>query len=465
MISKTRKLLQKYGLCYTIGKVIGKIYIRFLLGRVKVNRRITIKERKKEENTKFANNYCVSIVVPLYNTPENFLIQMIESVCTQTYANWQLCLTDGSDEKHGNVQSICQKYAKEDSRICYKKLEKNLGISENTNAGLEMARGEYIALFDHDDLLHPSALYEVMCCVETSGAEVIYTDEATFFGKESRLLSVHRKPDFFMENLCADNYICHLTVFKKSLLQITGGFRKEYDGSQDHDMIFRLCEVATKICHIPKVLYFWRAHENSVALHTEAKKYVVEAGVKAVKSHFARMNQKAIVEVLPVDMLMYRVTYEHPWSVEKDITIIYEEKNWMEKVHQTKSPFILLLQPKMKKPEKETLQFLLMHMAKDEVVAVAPMIVDERGKIIATGVKWDKKKKAYVPKYKGHSASEPGEMNELLTAAGMPAIVTGCMLLRTQLADENFLKKIRKGHSRGVLINEPRARICFLSCK
>lgn len=464
MVAKIQNWLQKYGVSYTVKKVIGKGVTRFLSGPLKVNRRLTAKERKRQENEKFTPQYTISVVVPLFNTPEVYLKQMIDSVQDQTYADWQLCLADGSDAEHGEVENICRKYAQEDSRICYKKLEDNRGISENTNACLEMVEGEYIALFDHDDLLHPSALYEVMRCIAASGADVVYTDEATFLGKETRLLSIHRKPDFYMENLCVDNYICHLTVFKKTLLEITGGFRKEYDGSQDHDMIFRLCEVAEKVCHIPKVLYFWRAHDNSVALHMDAKAYVADAGLRAVRSHLERVGQKAVVEVLPAEMLMYQVTYEHPWDVEKDITILYEE-NAAKEISKVTTPFILLLRSGMKTPEKDDLQLLLMHMAKKEVMAAAPMIVDERGKIIAAGVKWDEKKKDYVPKYKGHSASEPGEMNELLAAAGTPAIVTGCMLVRTQQADENSLKKIRKGQSEGLLINEPRARVRFSSCK
>lgn len=465
MVAKIQNWLQKYGVSYTVKKVIGKGVTRFLSGPLKVNRRLTAKERKRQENEKFTPQYTISVVVPLFNTPEVYLKQMIDSVQDQTYADWQLCLADGSDAEHGEVENICRKYAQEDSRICYKKLEDNRGISENTNACLEMVEGEYIALFDHDDLLHPSALYEVMRCIAASGADVVYTDEATFQGKETRLLSIHRKPDFYMENLCVDNYICHLTVFKKTLLEITGGFRKEYDGSQDHDMIFRLCEVAEKVCHIPKVLYFWRAHDNSVALHAEAKSYVVEAGLKAVRAHLERMRLKAEVEVMPVDMLMYQVMYEHSWNIEKDIAVIYEEKGWEKKVHEVSTPFVLLLQPGMEMPEKKDLQLLLMHMVKNNVAAAAPMIVNEKGRIYAAGTKWSRTHQAYVPKYKGHRVSEPGEMNELLAAAGTPAIVTGCMLVRTQQADENSLKKIRKGQSEGLLINEPRARVRFSSCK
>ena len=350
MIGKVKKWIKEYGIVYTVERLIEKLYTYFFIGYWNVNRKLTKRQRSEQESDSFSKNYCISIVVPLYNTPEIFLREMIESVLNQTYSNWQLCLADASDESHRYVKEICLQYIENETRIVYKKLPKNQGISENTNECLKMVTGEFVALLDHDDLLHPSALYEVAVCAEESQADLIYTDEATFLGKESRLLSVHRKPDFYMENLCANNYICHFTAFRKKLLEQTGGFRKEFDGSQDHDLIFRLCEVATKVCHIPKVLYFWRAHENSVALHTEAKEYVVQAGVKAIQAHLERMSLKGKVEVLPVDMLMYRVTYLCKWNADADVTVIYEESGWKKKLTHINTSFVLLLQPGIEMP-------------------------------------------------------------------------------------------------------------------
>ncbi len=162
------------------------------------------------------------------------------------------------------------------------KLEKNLGISGNTNACLEMAEGDYIGLFDHDDLLHPAALHEVMCAVCEQGADFIYTDENTFHETPKDAFCPHFKPDYAPDTLRSYNYICHFTVFQKKLLKEAGAFRSEFDGSQDYDMVLRLTEYAHKIVHIPEILYYWRAHKNSVAESIGAKPYTLAAARKAL---------------------------------------------------------------------------------------------------------------------------------------------------------------------------------------
>lgn len=251
----------------------------------------------KQCKTVFSKNIKFSIIVPLYNTPDKFLKQMIQSVLDQTYSNWELCLADGSDKKHANVKKICCKYAKDDpkKRIIYKKLEKNLGISENTNAAISLASGDYITLFDHDDLLHPSALYEVMNVICTNNADFIYTDENTFDTSPDKAYCPNFKPDYAPDTLRSYNYICHLTTFKTTLLKKTGLFRKEFDGSQDYDMILRLTECAEKIVHIPKILYYWRCHKNSVASDISAKPYTMTAAKKALAEHLRRVGLEGTV--------------------------------------------------------------------------------------------------------------------------------------------------------------------------
>ncbi len=257
----------------------------------------------------FPKQIKFSIVVPLFNTPEKFLREMIESVLNQTYSNFELCMADGSDKDHKYVGLICRQYMKKDKRIRYNKLEKNLGISENTNACLKMAAGDYIGLFDHDDLLHPAALHEVMRAICEENADFIYTDENTFHNSPNDAFCPHFKPDFAPDTLRANNYICHFTVFKKSLLEKTGVFRSECDGSQDFDMVLRLTEQAKKIVHIPKILYYWRAHKNSVADSVGAKPYVISAAHRALEDHLKRVGLKG--EVLDtVVPSMYRIRYE-----------------------------------------------------------------------------------------------------------------------------------------------------------
>ncbi len=240
-------------------------------------------ERRYEEEYAFEYRPLISILVPLYNTPQNFLSAMMGSVKDQTYKNWQLCLADGSDEQHSYVKEYCLKMAEADERISYKKLEKNEGISGNTNKCLEMAKGEYIALFDHDDILHPSVLYEYVKAINEKNADYLYCDETTFAGDDiNRMLTMHFKPDYAPDNLRANNYICHFSCFKRELLEGTELFRSKFDGSQDHDMILRLTDRAKNIVHIPKLMYYWRAHAGSVASDITAKDYAIEAARGAV---------------------------------------------------------------------------------------------------------------------------------------------------------------------------------------
>lgn len=307
-IKKFFKCWRENGLKYTIWRVKDKL--RHRQDYAGVRRPLyTAEELKKQKNTEFPRKIKFSILVPLYNTPEVFLKEMIQSVIDQTYSDWELCLADGSDDSHKYVGRICKKYAEADSRILYRKLEKNMGISANTNACIEMASGDYIGLFDHDDLLHPAALYEVMQAICEQDADFIYTDENTFHKVPKDAYCPNFKPDYAPDTLRGYNYICHFSVFDRSLLEKVGMFRSECDGSQDYDMILRLTEQARKIVHIPKILYYWRAHAASVASDVGAKPYVIEAAHKALGDHLERVGLKG--EVLDtVAPSMYRIKYQ-----------------------------------------------------------------------------------------------------------------------------------------------------------
>ena len=269
---KLKSFLKRYPQLYALAKVILARFnavILFIKYGARTEYRCKISKKRGREETAFVFNKDIkfSVLVPLYNTPKKFLEEMIRSVQYQTYGNWELCLADGSDGEHDFVERYCLRAAEADSRIKYKKLTENKGISENTNECIKMASGDYIALFDHDDVLHPSALFECMKAICNNDADYVYTDEATFLGNsKSTILSFHFKPDFAYDNLLANNYICHFSVFKASLIDKVGMFRHKYDGSQDHDIILRLTNAAKNVVHIPKLLYFWRSHANSVAM-------------------------------------------------------------------------------------------------------------------------------------------------------------------------------------------------------
>ena len=287
-------------------------------------------ERERQKNTVFGRMVKVSVLTPLWNTPENFLREMIESVQAQTYQNWELCLADGSDDAHAYVGEICREYAAKDSRIVYRKLEKNGGIAENTNRCLEMATGEFVAPFDHDDLLHPSVLYEYVKVINEKDADYIYCDEATFKnGDVNQMITMHFKPDYAIDNLRANNYICHFSMFDRRLLEGTELYRTKFDGSQDHDMILRLTDKAENVVHVPKLLYYWRQHAGSVSSGVQAKPYVVESARGAVADHLRRhgFSNFKITSTRAFETI-FKITYEI--IGEPKISIIIPNKDHVE---------------------------------------------------------------------------------------------------------------------------------------
>ena len=251
----------------------------------------------------------ISIVVPLYNTPQQFLVELLDSVQNQTYQNWELCLVDaGQDETVGETVKA---RAEMDPRIRYRKLEKNDGIAGNTNQGFALAKGAFIALLDHDDILHPCALWYVAQAIAEQGADFVYTDEVTFEGDIDHLTVYHFKPDYMIDNLRSNNYICHLSVFSAKLLAAVGGDeRAEFNGSQDYDLYLRLTEKAHKIVHVPHLLYYWRSSPTSVASNISAKTYCLEAAVKALYAHYERMGVPVDeVSMIPGTPGFYKTDY------------------------------------------------------------------------------------------------------------------------------------------------------------
>lgn len=320
-VKKTLYYLNKYGFINTVKKIIKTIYIRLFkkeqimhiaTEREKYqiwiqNNEPNAEELEKQRNTKFKYEPKFSLVVPMYNTPINFFEELVDCLIAQTYQNWELCLADGSPEKNESLTSILEK----DSRIKYKFINENKGISGNTNEALKLATGDYIALLDHDDLLPVFCLYEIAKTInENPEVEFIYTDEDKIEGTKDRRCDPHFKPDFAIDTLRSNNYITHLSVFKKELMDKLGGFKDEYNGAQDFDIIIRATENTKNIIHIPKVLYHWRVHPNSTAMVSESKPYAYEAGIKVIQDHLARQNLKAKVSHGGDIKGVYEVEYE-----------------------------------------------------------------------------------------------------------------------------------------------------------
>lgn len=270
----------------------------------------------------------ISILTPLYNTPEPYLREFLDSFVDQTAPNGQLCLADASDAEHDTVKRIVEEYQAKNQRIVYKKIE-NKGIAANTNAAASLATGDYLALADHDDILAPHAMYTMGKAIlqlrergEPDG--FLYSDEALFSKSIQRPIVAHFKPDYAPDYLLCCNYICHLAVFQKALWDAVGGERSECDGSQDHDLFLRLIEQVGGAAHVPQVLYYWRVHAGSTSGGTEAKPYVAAAAKKALADHLARTGRTGTVE----DGL-FPSTYRVKWDIEGDpkVSILIPNKD------------------------------------------------------------------------------------------------------------------------------------------
>ena len=287
------------------------------------------KELEKQRREKFDYQPKISIVVPLYKTPEKYLLQLVESVKAQTYPNWELCLSDGSGE-NSPLTSFLKSLEAGDERIKVAYNEQALQISENTNAGIEIATGAYIAFADHDDELTPHALFE---CVKALNKDrkirLIYSDEDKMSMDGHKFFQPHFKPDYNPDLLCTVNYICHLFVVQREILDQVGTFRKEFDGAQDYDFIFRCVEAVdpSEIYHVTKILYHWRCHEDSTAENPESKTYAFEAGKRAIEEHYHRTGIRA--EVYQGEFLgLYRTRFLRDYD--PLISIIIPNKDHIE---------------------------------------------------------------------------------------------------------------------------------------
>ena len=313
-IEKVKFYIKRYGFFSTLKKVFKRIF------KIKENRKTNQEayqiwiekntpnedELEKQKTTKFIYAPKISVVVPMYNTDEKFFQDLIESLNNQTYANWELCLADGSPKKNENLE----KYYEKNKKIKYNFLGKNEGISENTNEAIKMATGDYVGFLDHDDILSEEALFQVVKVINQDlKTDFIYTDEDKIDENYERF-EPYFKPDYSPETLECNNYITHFVVVKKEIIEKIGKLNSEFNGAQDFDFVLRATKVANKIKHISKVLYHWRVHKNSTAYIADTKNYAFEAGKKVIEADLKREGKSATVEFGQEVPGIYKIKYE-----------------------------------------------------------------------------------------------------------------------------------------------------------
>lgn len=330
IIKKGIQFYKRYGILGGIATLTGQ-------GQIKdknyaawyEKNKVSEEELTKQRNKEFPYMPLFSILVPVYNTPIPYLREMLDSVRNQTYQKWQLCIANANPENE-EVARILNQYIEMDKRIQTVNVPENLGIAQNTNKALSIAKGDYIGLLDHDDMLAADALFEVAKTVNDENADVIYTNEDKITMSGEKHFQPNFKPEFNLDMLRSNNYICHFFIAKASLMKEIGGFRGEYNGAQDYDMIFRCTERADNIVRIPKVLYHWRMHEQSTAENPESKRYAFDAGKKVIEDHLKRCGESAEVQMTEYPGF-YRVKYAIKEKPRVSVVIVKETKNMIPK--------------------------------------------------------------------------------------------------------------------------------------
>ncbi len=305
-IHKTIAYLKRNGLKKTVRMAIQRINEERREGSYELDRAFetaTPGELMSQKHHVFKKPVMLSLLVPAYETPDKYLRELLDSLFSQSYENFELIIADASESSI--VKDAVSGYS--DRRLVYIKLEANEGISGNTNRALENARGDAVVFIDHDDFLEPDALYHLALAFD-EGADLVYTDEDKFC--DGRYMKAHRKPDFNYDLLLSNNYISHLFAARTELVKRLGGLRREYDGAQDFDLILRCAheimketgffeglftDVYKRIVHVPKVLYHWRIHSASTAENPTAKSYAYEAGRRVLTEHMKERGIKCRV--------------------------------------------------------------------------------------------------------------------------------------------------------------------------
>lgn len=385
---------------------------------------------KIQRNTTFDEMPMISVAVAAYETPEPFMEALIASLQRQSYQNWQLCIADGSITDR--VAHVAEHYQGQDSRICYLRLKKNGGISENMNAAAAMAEGSFVGFLDHDDMLAADALYEVVRMINSHmDCDVIYTDEDKVNAEGNRHFCAHRKLDFNQELLRHYNYICHFLVVRRRIFEQVGGFRKEYDGSQDYDLLLRLAEQKKRFYHINKILYHWRVHPGSTAGNALHKDYAYDAGKRALEDYVKRNQIAAQVQEIRGEQ-SYGLRYELKGQKLTVVDYQHSMENMKELMEDISTEYVLLYDgSKMKEPSEKQQQELLRYTTTGEYGMVGARLALGR-RLVSAGllvdeIGWTVYQFGWMPAY------FKGPFNRAVIPQNVLALPLDCFLIRCDL--------------------------------
>lgn len=425
-MGRIKQTLNEFGLLGLLSQGIKQWQYKSKAAYYLKENKLTADEIKQQKEQEFKDNILISIAVPVFNTPEQYLREMIESVLEQTYYNWELCISDGSDGDHGYVGNIIKDYAELDGRIKYTCLDGNKGIAANTHAAIKMAEGEYVGLLDHDDALAPNALYECRRAIDRGG-DVMYSNEVTVEESLGKPKIIHFKPDFSPVNLLAQNYICHFLVFKKELYK-KFNLRTGFEGSQDYDLVLRITDNAARVVHIPKVLYYWRNHKDSSATGLEAKPYCVEAGRKAVQSFIDSLGYDGVVTSYN-DLTLYHVDF----YTDDEVAPVKKANNFNMQNAFEKANFVYICEKGIEPMEEDTLQQLLMYAKLENVAAVGGILLKKK-KITGGAYRMDAEE-FLTPVYKGKIRSY-GYMRRLIMPQNVTALANTGIIINKEVFEE-----------------------------
>lgn len=409
---------------------------------------------EKQRSTLFAVRPKISIIVPVYKTPAEFLRQMLDSVTAQTYTEWELCIADGSaDEAASYIFEIIEKYQKQYPNILYRRLPRNLGISGNTNAALELAGGDYVALLDHDDILAPDALFEIVNAINQrhKGIDVLYTDEDKADIHLKRYYDPYFKPDYNLDLLRSCNYITHFFVVKKSLAEDVGGFSSQCNGSQDYDFILKTCEKANSVCHIPKVLYHWRIHPASVAGDPQNKTYAYDSALQALQQHLNRCGENGTVKK---DRPFGYYQIEYPvagcpnvsiymkncsTSLKKQIQSISTYKNYrfIQNLQAISGEYLIILHCASKIYSPDWIEQLLGNCQRPGIGIASAAALYRKNHILEAGLVYTPDGKIHSPFYKLH-ISDPGYCYRAKIQQNCSLVSPYCIMVKADVFKNSF---------------------------